>query len=282
MHTVIRSGRFYFWPIITANIVMMTIAIDGKLIPAVILSLVISCLASFGFLLNDIWDRNVDRVNKAGHFEHADTATVRIGVVALLVFLTAGLLIAFWLGPHEFSIGCIIALGLGSYTILLRKFLFIPTLIAALLAASPLWAPLFLWAENVGMLKGAFVAAIITMIAAREIIMDTRDRAGDVVGGRDTFATIFGAKIAKLVAVILTLSASLLFVVTVIANAFGLPVVNMLISLAVTGIILYLLLRPALGTILNAEEERTAIQRYVISSRWAMGLIPLLVYSLWH
>src|SRR5947209_9654348 len=61
MHKIIRSGRFYFWPIITANVVTMTLAIGGNPIQAAAFSIVISCLASFGFLLNDLWDREVDK-----------------------------------------------------------------------------------------------------------------------------------------------------------------------------------------------------------------------------
>lgn len=282
MRTVVRSGRFYFWPIITVNVVTMTFAVGGELGQAVAFSVVISCLASFGFLLNDIWDRDVDRVNKAGHFENASAAIVGLGIAAGLLFLMTGLFLAFWLGPREFGVACSIAFGLGAYTILLRRLLFMPTIVAALLAASPLWSPLVLWAEDVSQLKGLFVAAIITMLAAREILMDTRDRAGDMVGGRDTFATVFGERIAKLVAVMLTLSAGVLFAVIVVVNALGLSVGNKLIAFAVTSVILYLLLRPAVGTVLHIEEERVAIQKYVIRSRWAMGLIPLLVYTLWH
>jgi 4-hydroxybenzoate polyprenyltransferase len=281
MRTIIRSGRFYFWPIIAANVVTMTIAIGGNSMKAIGLSLVISCLSSFGFLLNDLWDRDVDRVNSAGHFEESSPIEVRIGFTVGLVFLLAGLGLGFWLGPQEFRLAVILALALGAYTILLRRFLLIPTLLAAVLATSPLWTPLVLWAKNVDSWKLMFIAAIVVLVAAREIIMDTRDRLGDIVGGRDTLATVFGSRIAKFVGVLLTMSASVPFVAVMVFNAAHLPIASKFAIGGIALIILYLLVSPAVGTLLDSLEERTAIQRYVLRSRMAMALIPLLIPLLW-
>src|SRR5438132_13174280 len=98
MHTVIRSGRFYFWPIIAANVLAMTYAIGGDSLRAVAFSIVISCMSSFGFLLNDLWDREVDQVNKANHFENSSSRTIRAGVLAALAFLALGMSLAYMLG----------------------------------------------------------------------------------------------------------------------------------------------------------------------------------------
>lgn len=277
MYTIIRSGRFYFWPIVAANTVAMTLVVGGDPIRAALFSTVISLLASFGFLLNDLWDRDVDRVNRARHFEDSNAATIKTGIVTGVTFLMTGLGIAYWLGPHEFSVAIGMALALGAYTILLRKLLLMPTIVAAVLATSPLWSPLVLWANGVSKWKWIFIAAVILIVAARETFMDARDQPGDIIGGRDTVATVFGRRIAKFVGTVLTISASVPFVIAIAYNVSGSRIVSMVGATMIGGIILFLLLKPVLTMLLDTQDERAAIQRYVKSSRMAMALIPILL-----
>lgn len=281
MSTVIRSGRFYFWPIISANVLTMTFFVGGDLRTAAAFSLVISLLASFGFLLNDLWDRDVDRVNKARHFEDSSAVTRRVGVIVAGLLLTTGLGLAYWLGPREFGTGSAIAFGLLIYTVLLRKILLLPTILAAVLATSPLWSPLLLWANKRSEWTELFIAAVILMVVARETFMDARDRDGDIVGGRDTLATVFGRRIAKFAATMLTVSAAVPFIMAIAHNVSGTSVWSRLGATALAMTVLYLLVRPALKTLSDKDDERAAIQRYVLSSRVAMALIPILVL-LWN
>jgi 4-hydroxybenzoate polyprenyltransferase len=260
----------------------MTLAIGGDPIRAVTFSVVIACLASFGFLLNDIWDRDVDRVNKAGHFEHSDAITIRVGRLVGSSFLIGGLGIALWLGLREFILASIIALALTAYTILLRKLLIIPTIVAAVLATSPLWTPMVLWPKSIGLLKYVFLTAIIIIVAARETLMDARDRLGDTAGGRHTLATVFGERIAKFVGVTLTISASVLLGITVVYSASTLAIGSMFIATGIGGAIIYLLVSPAVATLHNRLEERSVLKRYVLWSRTAMALIPPLNLILWQ
>lgn len=282
MKTVVNSARFYFFPIIAANMVAMTISIGENPFRAAMYSVAISFLSSFGFLLNDLWDRDVDRANQAGHFENSDSSTITIGIIAMIVFLIAGVSLAYWIGSPEFILACCIAFSLVAYTVLLRKLLFIPTIVTAILASSPLWIPLVLWEKNFDKGKAIFIVAIIIMIAAREIFMDTRDRVGDIVGGRDTFATVFSARIAKFVGVILTVSACVPFIISILSSAYDFSTSSQLLVLGIVGIILYLLVHSAIGTVLNPQAERAAIQNYVFRSRLAMALIPVLVLLLWN
>lgn len=260
----------------------MTLAIGGDPAHAAVFSVVISCLASFGFLLNDLWDRDVDRVNQARHFESSNVTTLKLGIIAGGCFLVAGLGLAYWLGALELSMAGGIALSLIAYTVLLRRYLLLPTILAAVLATSPLWTPLILWGKNVDKWKYLFVATIILIVAAREIFMDTRDRLGDIAGRRDTFATVFGDRIARLVAVMLTASASLLLAVVVAFSALNLPVSNKLGVAIISSAILSLLLQPAIKTLFGNQGEKAPIQKYVLRSRTAMALIPLLNLLLWY
>jgi 4-hydroxybenzoate polyprenyltransferase len=282
MYIVIRSSRFYFWPIIAANVVSVTLAVGGDLPRGLGFSIAISCLASFGFLLNDLWDRDVDRINRKKHLEHSDAATLKGALAVGVGFLIAGLVLAFCLGSLEFNIACGIALALAAYTVLLRRFLFIPTIVAALLAASPVWAPLVIWGNKFDMWKCLFLAAIIVILAAREILMDAGDRVGDLAGGRETFATVFGTRIAKGVSVILTLSAVVPFVVAIACSAFNFSLAGKLAVIGIGGLIAFLLVHSVLKMLLETQDDETAIPKYMNRSRAAMALIPLLNLLLWR
>jgi 4-hydroxybenzoate polyprenyltransferase len=277
MHTLFRSGRFYFWPIICANTVSMTWVLGQDLKRAAVFSLVISLLASFGFLLNDLWDRNIDRINRARHFEESSAGILLIATGVGLFLLIAALIISYRLGTLEFAAAASIGLALIAYSVLFRKLLLIPTILAAVLATSPLWSPLVLWAHNVSEWKWMFIASIIIMVAARETFMDARDHPGDVIGGRDTVATLFGKGIAKLVATLLTVSGAVPFTIAIAQSTRGNPLAGRLGAVLVGSTILYLLVQPAIKILIDSKDERASIQRYVTRSRMAMALIPLLL-----
>jgi hypothetical protein len=81
--------------------------------------------------------------------------------------------------------------------------------------------------------------------------------------------------------VVLTLSGGILLLVVVGANVVNVRVASRLGAAAVAGAILYLVATPALGTLTDGSEERAAIQKYVLRSRAAMALLPLLNLFLW-
>lgn len=281
MITVVRSARFYFWVIIAANMTAMSAVVEASLSRALVYSIVISCLSTFGFLLNDLWDRKIDKINNSHHFENSNVRTVKIGTASMIVFLIAGLILAYYIGRSEFTLACVIALFLTAYTVFLRRVLFLPTIVTSILASSPLWIPLLLWEKNFDKWKFVFVVAIIIIISAREILMDTRDRYGDMFGCRDTFATVFTARIAKFVGVVLTISACIPFIMSVLFSAYSYPVVNILFAIAVTVIILHLLIYSAIRTLSDNQDEQETIQKYVLNSRLSMILIPILILLIW-
>jgi 4-hydroxybenzoate polyprenyltransferase len=277
MLRILRSGRFYFWPIVTANTVAMAMVAGGSIGKAIGFSVVVSSLASYGFLINDLWDRDADRVNKATRFEHSEPLILRMAMLASGCFLVAGLGLAYWLGRREFFTALVIAFGLSAYTLMLRKLFLLPTIVAAILATAPLWSPLLLWAANAHKWRWMFVSAVVIMVAARETLMDARDQRGDAFGGRDTIATLFGQRIARFVGAVLTISATVPFIVAIVYNTSGAPAINQVGAIILGAIVLALLLKPTLGIISDVHAERASIQKYVKTSRLAMALIPFIV-----
>ena len=284
MKTIIRSMRFYFWPILALNAATMTMAIGGDVRRGAWFSIVIALLASFGFLLNDLWDRKVDQVNKSGHFENSDKRTIGLGVAVSTVCLILGMGVASRLGSIEVRIAALVAVGLVAYSVVLRRYLVIPTLLAGFLAASPLWAPLILWPRNVHPMHWAFVAAMVLLLAARETLMDVRDGKGDRAGARDTITTVFGPRIAKSVAVMLLLGGAVLLCLVLITQLVNLTIRDRFTAAFTVCLVLCLVLIPAYRAVLGSSEngaDHAAIQRFVLRSRAAMAFLPLLNLFLW-
>lgn len=284
MKTIIRSMRLYLWPILALNAAAMAAAVGGNALRSVLFSIVISLLASFGFLLNDLWDLDVDRVNRPRRFENSDELTIALAVAASIGCLIFGFGLAFWLGAIETGIAYFLALGLAAYSVVLRRYLIIPTVLAGVLAASPLWSPLILWPRNVRPIHWAFIAAMVLLFAGREILMDVRDRKGDAVGARATIATVFGARIAKSAAVVLLAGGAVLLTSVQIARSVNSPVRSLVPVSFALSMILCLVLFPAYRAFrLRSEqgEDQAAIQKFVLRSRTAMALLPLLIFLMW-
>lgn len=278
---MVGSARLYFYPIIIANMLSMTIVIGGNPVRALLFSLVISFLASFGFLINDLWDINIDKINKPGHFEDSSPGFINVAKVSCVGFLVAGLILSYFIGALEFFLAAGIAAGLAAYTVLLRRLLFVPNVLAAVLASSPLWIPLIFWSKDYDGPKLMFVGAVIIFILAREIIMDTRDTVGDIIGDRDTFATVFNTRIGRFIGVILTVSACLPFIFAMTTSVYNNFVKTQVLAIGVACILLFLLVPSAVKTLLSVSEVRAAIDIYVTRSRMAMSLIPVIVLLLW-
>lgn len=279
---IVSSAKFYFYPIIVANTAAMGLAVGVNLWRSLLFSLVLSCLSSFGFILNDLWDIAIDKVNRPQHFEELESSELTKARWACVSFISFALLLSFLLGWPEFGLALAVGLGLTAYTALLRRFLLVPNLLAALLASSPIWSPLVLWSNGApDSRKLFFVIAIIGIITAREILMDTRDVVGDAVGGRTTFATLFNERIATFVGVVLTLSACVPFVLSIAAGVQQAPLAVLIATFAIGLSILYLLVPSVLRTV-SMTRSRPEILVYVEKSRWAMTLIPVLVILLWY
>jgi 4-hydroxybenzoate polyprenyltransferase len=246
---------------------------------------VISLLASFGFLINDLWDRNVDKINHAGRFENSDRKTIALGCIASSGCLALGIGFALSFGWKETEIACGLAFGLACYSCFLRQYLITPTIFAGILAASPLWFPLILWPRNVHPMHWVFLVAMILLLAARETFMDVRDRNGDKVGARETVATVFGTRAAKSSALILLLGGAALTCSVMIAQMADLNFRNSLLAGFAVFVVLGFTIAPAYGVVRSEGEsagEHRAIVNFVLWSRAAMLILPLVNLFLWR
>ncbi len=91
MGVILASARLYFWPLILANVLASAIVVDHQLYDAICLSLSLSFLSSFGLLINDLWDRHIDRINGIDRFASAGLLVVPSAVAVAMMSLLLGL-----------------------------------------------------------------------------------------------------------------------------------------------------------------------------------------------
>lgn len=273
-----KSARPYLWPAAGINAFVVSLGLGAHPSEAILVSLSLCLLASYGFLLNDLWDRQVDRVNEARRLEHADGWTIRFAWISISLLLGVGLSIPALVGWPPFFLSLAVATGLTLYTVVVRRFLLIATLLSALLGTSPLWGPMILREGSVpnGLWQLLFVTYL--MFSAREILLDVKDEEGDRVVCRHTLATVFGHGIAKQVAIILLLFASsrLLWLACDTTTDLSLPIAAFF--WAVTLLFLYLTLWPASGLIgLHIPEGHQKFTAFITRSRLGMLVLSVLI-----
>lgn len=176
------------------------------------------CIAAGGYVINDYFDLNIDRVNKPDKLVVEKIITRRSAILWHLTLSLAGILLSFYVGwkVNNIFIGfinliCVVMLWFYSTTF--KKNLLIGNVIISMLTA---WVVLVLYFieipqlpfipvdQNVigavarifklGALYGGF-AFIISLI--REVIKDIEDRSGDAKYGCRTMPIVWGLNVSK-------------------------------------------------------------------------------------
>lgn len=182
------------------------------------------CIAGGGYLINDVFDKNIDKINKPERViidKHITEATAYNFYIVLNVI---GVGIGFYLSNHigkpSFStIFILIAATLYLYAMSLKKSLLVGNiLIAAMLAISVLIVGIFdllpiITPENQHSLGNLFKIIIDYAVFAflinliREIVKDMEDIEGDLDSGSKSLPIVLGMNKTKIVlSVLLTIS----------------------------------------------------------------------------
>lgn len=186
------------------------------------LGLVFALLMGAGFIINDIYDMQIDAVNKGekrivGNRITVDKAWMSFYIMLLGAALLA-LVIAFYFNKTGFFwIFPVVALLLVIYSIWLKKTAFWGNLLIAILCGSVLLIPLATESDTLASLSVpgrylifknfficAFTGGLLTL--ARELVKDIEDIPGDQAGQARTLPILYGIGPAKTIAFLLTLS----------------------------------------------------------------------------
>ncbi len=186
------------------------------------LGLVFALLMGAGFIINDIYDMQIDAVNKGekrivGNLITVDKAWMSFYIMLLGAALLA-LVIAFYFNKTGFFwIFPVVALLLVIYSIWLKKAAICGNLVIAILCGSVLLIPLATESDTLASLSVpgrylifknfficAFTGGLLTL--ARELVKDIEDIPGDQAGQARTLPILYGIGPAKTIAFLLTLS----------------------------------------------------------------------------
>ncbi len=191
-----------------------------------ILLLVLStiCIAGAGYLINDVFDKTIDKINKPDKViidKYISEATAyNYYVILNVIGVGAGFYLSNLIGRPSYSaIFIIIAATLYLYASSLKKSLLIGNLIIALiLGISVLMVGIYdllpiinpqnrAWLGNLFkiLMDYAFFAFLLNLI--REIVKDFEDIEGDLDSGAKTLPIVLGAKKSKIIlSVLLTIA----------------------------------------------------------------------------
>jgi len=173
----------YWW--LGQAVVPLTVAV------AALATLLIS---NGGFIINDIFDLAIDRINRPDRPLPAGLITVRHAWGLYVVQTALGIGLGFIINPMVGGFAALIAIWLWAYSAGLKKRFLIGHLSIGLMGASML--------PFGGLAAGSWIPALYTLpitLAAfmgREILKTAPDVEGDRAGGVDNLATRYGADTA--------------------------------------------------------------------------------------
>lgn len=272
-----RSARLYLWPAVICNAVVTSLVTKASAMDSALVGSTLACLASFGFILNDLLDRNVDRLNSASRLENADTSSMETASFAAALFLLVGLSIALLVTDKFFLVSAAITLGLILYSAIIRRILLAATLLSASLNTTPLWVPAIIWPSDSISLIFALTLGTYLLFMAREIILDIKDNFGDRIAGRQTFATVYGSRIAGFVASSISIAAGFVFFTLALRSTFASPMLQSYSLWLMFGLMLFMVVVPGLRVAFFSPGANELMSSYITRSRVAMVALPLVL-----
>lgn len=274
---VIHCSRPHLWLFIALNTTVTGVAAGLTASYALIFGFCLCLLAAFGFILNDLVDRQIDSDIHPDRLSSADHVTLRLAHLSLWIILLFSLTISYSLGARAGAVAISIAITLSAYSLVFRKQLLVATIICSASSISPLWAPYIISGSVIPSFHLAIVAAGFVLLASREITLDVKDVAGDLVGKRHTIATIMGPRISMIVVVILTTAGYLTLFVTCVWRALSFPLAAAALVMIGLGGVAWLTIWPTARLVLSQQRDMQLVDIYVLQTRRAMALIPLFI-----
>jgi 4-hydroxybenzoate polyprenyltransferase len=268
---IVRSTRPYLWIAISVNTVAAGLSLGNSVLLCLVVGAILSCLASFGFLLNDLVDRPIDRLNRQGRLEDASYKTRFAAAITGVSLAITSLVLALLIGkPIAVFLALFVLLGLVLYNLVLRRVPFVATALAAWLCASPLWFMMGLQLEHVSLVHILVLKMVVIGTFAREVMLDLKDIKGDRIFGRHTIPSLVGHRISCILSLELMLVTCGYGVASLSRCSGGL---NGIVLVSVFLLMVFLLLiRPSLAILRSGT--RDMFKRYVATTRLGLLLIP--------
>ena len=161
-------------------------------------ALAVFFITSFGNVLNDIFDIEIDRINKPQRPLAKGEIKITYAGYTLVILLLLGLIFAAKCGKPIFLIAVFATLLLIAYSLYLKRIFIVNNFVISLLGGLPFIVGGIL-ANNIKSSLVPFGLAFLYHFG-REILKDLEDKLGDAVYKVMTFATKLGVKIGSKIA----------------------------------------------------------------------------------
>jgi len=186
--------------LVVGAIVAGTASLTFPLVSAILAAFVI-CGA--GDVINDYFDRSIDKVNAPHRPIPSGRVTAQSALAYFIVLSVAGVTLAYLVSPTFLAIAAFNWLVASVYPWRAKKIPIVKNIFVAYLAASSFLAAGFIAGLSLTPALLFLVATGFTVTLGREIVKDIEDVRGDVKAGVKTLPTLIGEKPAKLTAYML-------------------------------------------------------------------------------
>jgi len=257
------------------------------------------CIAAAGYVINDYFDLNIDRINKPEKLVIDRFISRRWAMFLHLILSLAGLLISGWLSyqmhnPFLLAFNMLTVFLLFVYSSTFKKKLLSGNVIISALTAwvilvlfvaafqwkegewFPEWTPQLNIIYKLSLVYGGF-AFIVSLI--REVVKDMEDEIGDQKNGCKTMPIVWGSKATKVFVGVWML---------VLAGILVALMVNMIITGWLIGVIyIGLILLPYLYGIFKGFRKDKTMQDFAARSRqikifMLLGILSMLVFHYYN
>jgi geranylgeranylglycerol-phosphate geranylgeranyltransferase len=161
-------------------------------------------IGSAGNIINDVFDRAIDRINKPHRAIASGIVSPAGGIVWAALCGLAGILLGMALGPAALAIALSSAVLLYLYSALLKRIPLLGNLVVGLVTgAAFIYGGVAAGVPFAGVVAAVFACA---MNIGREIIKDVEDMPGDQAAGHRTLPLLAGARPAMLLAAMVLLA----------------------------------------------------------------------------
>jgi 4-hydroxybenzoate polyprenyltransferase len=276
----------------------MTLQLTGGLFALLVVATVL--IAAGGYVINDYFDRKMDRVNKPGSVIVGKLIYPRHAMAYHLIFSISGVLIGTWVsfraGLLFLSLIFYMVSGLlWFYSTTYKRELLLGNIIVALLTALvPFLVLLYelpLLARNYGAMVSPMVRYLLIWVLGfslfafilnliREIIKDAEDFEGDQAFGKNTVPVVWGMKVTRWITSVL-LSASVILLL--LAWHFFVPD---LITLVYFSLLLIIPICIVMGVVLWGRDRKSyhfasiILKFIMISGLFYMIAVNIIINSL--
>ncbi|MEM0015290.1 MAG: geranylgeranylglycerol-phosphate geranylgeranyltransferase [Zestosphaera sp.] len=244
---------------LTVRVTAPSLGVESLMIPV----LAVGLISSAGYVINDYFDVEVDRVNKPYRPIPSGRVSTHEALTLSIILFTAGGVSSLFAGPYTITFVVLNALAVFLYSYRIKELGLIGNVVVSLEGAFTIVLGALTPSEllnNLSLVKASLMPALyaFTLLLAREIVKTIEDLKADEVRDVKSLPRIAGVRVASLTATVL-----LLFIVCISPLPYLAGYGHLYLALALTTdvLILYAVSRLIkLGSLENPESAAAKLR----------------------